>query len=86
MFLIYFFLGDLPEEMLLPKEDITLHPTNPMVQFCLLNGSDQSPTMRTYTPLDFDEMVSQQAKQFLSDHVEVRDEFSQVKIQREKNG
>jgi hypothetical protein len=64
--------------MLLPKEDITLHPTNPMVHFCLLNGSDQSPTMRSYTVADFDEMVTQQAKQFLSDHVEVRDEFNQL--------
>ena len=65
--------------MLLPKDDITLHPTNPLVHFCMINGTDQSPNLRSYNVADFDEMIDQQAKQFLHNYVEVREEFNQVR-------
>lgn len=64
--------------MLLPKDDITLHPCNPLVHFCLVNGSDQSPSLRSYNVSDYDEMIEQQTQQYLFDYVELRQEFNQV--------
>ena len=44
---------------------------DPMVHFCLFTGSEQSPTIRTYSADDWEEMSDQQAKQYLNEFVVV---------------
>jgi len=76
------FSGSVPDESLLPNEDFQINQRNPMVHFCLITATDHSPTLRSYSLADFDEMATQQAKQYLTDHMETRREFSQVWIPR----
>jgi hypothetical protein len=79
-------LARLPEQLPVqtPRHVITL-PLDPMVHFCLFTGSEQSPTIRTYSADDWEEMSDQQAKQYLNEFVAVEREQNMVKKIFQKN-
>jgi len=70
-------LDSLPQRF--PKEILKIINT-PLVRVCLFNGTDASPYLHTYTLAKFDEQVSQQAQEYLAQHIRCHLESDEIFI------